>query len=257
MNWMQKFQQNEAYEMFGDVSEWNEGDIAILSIFGWKDFAVIKAIDWDDIGHMSDRLEVVDRDKIKSDSNMTWTRGEVVPCQVQKTYGEGYAKQDHYQPGNILMVGPQNLYRTIHDLIEKELKIVYPDLVLQTMNEDHIHEAIRDFPQLGGEQRIPEHVNYEQFQDSRGYTIQVFQDPRAYVGYGREEAEFPYYWYIPDLKVRSLDLNQSANDPKMRELIQSVWSRGGSFRYHTVQEAADAAEKYLDYMFPEEPETVT
>ena len=129
--------------------------------------------------------------------------------------------------------------------------------MLSTSQADHLYELVKDFPQLGGDKSLSEHgVDYEQFYDASGYTIQIFKDPRAYVGYGQAGPEFPYYWYLPELKVRSTDLNAKQQEPEMAEVVKLVWSPSGTFRYRTVQEAADAAEKYLDYVFPQEPESV-
>jgi hypothetical protein len=247
MNWMQK----SAEGLFGNVEEWKDGDLGILSIFAWKDIAVFQTVDWDDVAHSSDKYELVDLNTIKGES-ITWKRGEVVPCKILKTYGTVYAS--HYTPGEIRMVGAQNIYHTFIDLVKKQSRTTYPDLILGIMSSNTISQLSKDFPQLLGAERLSDLVSYEQYQSDHGYMIQIFTDPTAYQGYGRTKPEFPYYWYLPSLKVRSLDFNAVRHNPESKELIKLIWSEGGSFRYRTIEDALAAVDKYLDYMFPESPE---
>lgn len=247
MNWWKKFAEENP---LGNPAEWPPGQRAILDVHGFYAFPVVQVIDWDQIGQLSDHYQV-EGDNVTSPNpfgSMTYNRYEgSVPCVVLKSYGR-LTNEDYYSPGKVLIVGPQNLYKTFADLIRKEARVIFPDLILDVIGRDYIGEFLKDFPDMKGFQSISEFVQYDAFQDDSGYEILVLRDPRAYQAYGRSEPEFPYYWQIPELKVRSLDFGQHVHDEKMRDVVRAIWSRSGSFRYHTVQEAVEAASKFIEHM---------
>ena len=228
MNWLQKIVAQE------NIAHLSPGRRAILSTFGYRDFSVVQIIDQSQI-------------EPSEYNNLSPHEGSV-PFMIIDSYGEGYSKEESYTPGTVSTAISANLYPTLADLIKQQSRTLYPDLLLGILSSKHIGEFGQDYPDMTGFESIGEFVDYEQFEDESGYMIQVFQDPRAHVGFGREKAEFPYYWYIPELKVRSLDFRGKEHDPNMQEVIKVIWSNSGSFRYGTVQEASDAASKYIDYM---------
>lgn len=263
MNWLQKLCQvpgppdeasaDELYDTFGDPKEWQPGMRGLLSHFGYKDFSVVRIIPFSQVVDMSQGYyKWIDDDHIKSTNSfggLTHREGESVPCVIEANYGKFYAQSQSNAVGRVRMVGAQNIYRTLMDLIKYQLKTLYPDYMLSIMDEEHIQELIADYPQLRGKGDVPDLIDYQVFMSDQGYEVQVVRDPKAYVSLGRTEAEFPFYWYIPELDKRSLYISRS----KDKCFVPSI---GGGGRYPDLQSALDAAEKYLDCLFTSDLESI-
>jgi hypothetical protein len=243
MNWLIKMSQVAESAEPHNNPLWPRGKKGLLSIFGWQDFVVVAVIGWNEIQELSDKYPT--EDILKSEG---W-----VPCISLDVYGELHAKKPHYAPGTVHTVNPSNLYVSLADLIKRESRVLYPDLLTpKLLEKQHLQEFMQDYPELKGFSDFSEVISYEShnFNSPHGYTIQVHTSPNAHIGIGQTRPQSPYYWYIPELQKRSLDfLLSDIGSKELGPLIKSIWSKSGGFRYGTVEEARESAEKFLDYIF--------
>ena len=231
--------------MFGDVKEWHPGQLALLSHFGYKDFSVVKIVREEDVVAGGENYEFTDRGTIywhNPFGGMDRPRGDSVPVQVIRPFGFHAARSAQTDNG-FHLVGPQNLYRSIDALIQKELRVIYPDLVIQFWQSPQYTEFVREFPRLKERNSVLDQIDYQTF-DVQNYSVIVVGDPRSKKH--QEELRrggYPhpigvYYFAIPELNARSTDLEW---------VRKERLSENG--RFTSVREALAAAEKYIDYLF--------
>lgn len=225
------------------IESWEEGEYAILSNFGWRSFSVVEILDWDKAVSYSDEFSSPDPDTITTTRGYgyTWKRDNSVPCVVIENFSESGLESGSEAPGKVHFVHPSNLYREFNELVEKEVKVVFPDLVISLLNKPHVNKFLDEFPMMRGSKMLTELVDFDVF-DVQGYEVQVFNDLRAVQKspgmMQTEGTEGMFYWVIPSLNVRSLEDKHGIN--------KSPW---GSGRYPTKQMAVERAEEYLDFMF--------
>ncbi len=236
--------EREIYETFGNVSEWEDGQLAILSSFGWRDLCVVEVVGWNNVPYLSDEYTAVDEDTIKTDrgNGYSWRRNEAVPFKILQTYSDDSTGQSRYhKAGTVNLAGPQNLYHSLDDLIKKESRSLYPDMVLQLANKKHINALIKDFPELVRDQNFAGNVDYQIF-DIQGYEVQVLNDVRQMErnpGIMKTRGtEGMFYWHIPDLGTRSTEDKEGID--------RQPWGTG---RYPTMQLAIQSADKYISHLF--------
>lgn len=229
INWFTKLCQNEA--------EWGFRERGLLSHFGWRDFAVVEILqnrgneEWPSGFGMN----------VGPNPPPEW-RGSPVPCKTIALYTDNESGVSRYdEVGKTHKVHPSNLYRTLGDLIEKQAKSLYPDLTLELMQKPHIASFIKDFPEMEGDLKPGDAVDYQVF-DVQGYEVQVFSDTQAAE---RNPAILQtrgtdgiFYWNIPSLKTRSVD--------KKPGIDLTPWGTG---KYPTMQRALETAEEFIDFMF--------
>ena len=261
MSWLKKISQTEEESIFGDASLWKPGQLVLLNNIGVDGFAVASVLEWDEAASADKKFSVPEgnQDSVISYNpfgSMDFRRGESVPLQYLKYYGK-----PHYPnyDGGVHFVGPQNVYATLGDIIKKSLRSTFPDLLLSVYQKPHIQEFSKDFPQLVGESPFGL-IEYETYH-IRGYDVLVLRDPSRMkmnenpsFGYNQKE----FYWAIPELKVRSQYMENKVHDIEdkvTKKLWWEIFGQGGNYR--TVDEAASAAEKFIDYfVFMESPTSV-
>ncbi len=252
MNWLQKISQmdDETYETFGDPKEWQPGTLAILSHFGWRDISVVKILQWEDVVNNHDSegyFENVDDNSIQTTRGFgnSWKRGESVPCVTISAYSDTESGESRYDKvGKVHLVAASNLYRTFEDIVKKESRVIYPDLILGLLSKSHVGQLQRDYPQLMGTSDFGDMVDYDTYEVS-GHQVMVFMDkarmaknPGILQTRGTDGI---FYWQIPALKVRSVD------NPSSREGLDTRPWGGGT--YPTKQRALESAENYINYLF--------
>jgi len=216
MNWLQKIKHSQIEPPH------EAGRKAILSVFGWQSFAVVK-------------LLPITEDK----------EGRSIRVQILDYYGTVGNTNNYYKPDKVLLVGVQNLYYSFEDLLQKELKTVFPDIIARQREFSKIYEAMEDHPELRTNLNFSKLVDYEKTQ-IYGYDVYISKDPRfkptpyGALG-GIQEA---WYWSIPELDKRSLYLE--LDDSKMKAEILYPWSSG---RFADKERAAESAKQFLDFLF--------
>lgn len=235
MNWLQKIGQ--------DIPRWSDGDLAILSSFGWRDFSVVEVLSWENVSLLSDEYQDVDKNTIRTTRQglgNSWKRGTAVPFKVLNTYSDS-GGSGYYVTGKISFAGPQNLYHTLESLMKEQSSTLYPDITMTIIQKPHIAALSKDFPALMGSLNISEEVDYQIF-DINGYETQIINDKRAVESnpaiMQTRGTEGMYYWHIPELQTRSFDRKEGID--------QSPWGTG---RYPTMQRAIESAEQYINYLF--------
>lgn len=243
MSWLHTFRKLASEEeLFGDPSKWQPGQVVILSNTGVTGFAVVRVLDWEQVTQLSDDYQTVDENTILAPNpfgSMTHNRGDSVPV-ISLGYFGGVLYRG-YDEGKVMIVGAQNLFRTLGDLMKYDLRLIYPDLLMSIMSYPHIREFQQRFPQLMGES-IFQMVNYESYH-VLGYSVIAVRDPRRSGSYKQSE----WYWSIPELNTRSLNMSHRAEDikdPQLRRAWSQIFGQGG--HYNTPDEAVAAAEKYID-----------
>lgn len=254
MTWFKKIsktEEEEIYEMFGNPKEWTPGILGILSHFTYRDFSVVRIIPFEDIAELSGGYyKMVDEQTIQSNNPFGGLshkkKDESVPCMIIDSYGSGYATNDSNRPGTVHMVGAQNLYKTLMDLLRKQFQSKYMDMALQISNLHHIQEFLQDYPQMKGQGEFTDLAgDYQIFTSDHGYEIQIFKEDSSHITNPYNKLQIdqaPFYWYMPELNKRSLDYTLD-QDPCF------VRSKLGMRHYATLQECLQAAEKYLDCLF--------
>ncbi len=234
--------EQEIYETLGDPNEWKPGQIAVLSVFGIQDFVVVSVLSWDQVKEMSTRHKFPDDDTIVSPNpfgSMTYKRDEgSVPVLYMDYYGSMY--RSTHNPGDVSIVGPQNLYRTLGDLMRKQTKTLFAELIPQLLGSEAVLQAVQDYPQLKDWDLPSDFGEYHSF-DVQGYEVQIVRDPRAYIPWGHKEPTAPYYWYIVQLDKRSL---YSSNEEGMDLAPMQTG------RFPDIQTALASATKYVEYADP-------
>ncbi|MCK9458421.1 MAG: hypothetical protein M0R80_02110 [Proteobacteria bacterium] len=246
MNFKLWIENDEEYDTFGDPKEWHIGQLGILDEFGLKDFAVIQVIRFEDVPQadpeyykMKDRNTVISLNKF---GGSTYKRGESVPVKIIQAFGSiSKSHKVHFY------VGAQNLYRTIDDLIKKEMKVLYPDLLIQFWNSPQYRALITEFPQLKIKNQSPlDQIQYQVY-DIQGYTVYVIPEPRVlkrqaeYRASGYPHPLHAYYFAIPELKTRS-------QDEKTSQWLRTQ-KMGENGMFTSEREALTGAEKYINYLF--------
>lgn len=241
MNWFQRIAQENP---FGDVSEWKDGQLAILSSFSWRDFSVVEVLSWENVSLLSDKYDDVDENTIKTTrgGGYSWRRDEAVPFKILDTYSDAQSGASRYhKPGEIRLAGPQNLYHSLEQLVTKESRSSYPDLVMELYQKPHIASLSKDFPELMGNYSVSDNIDYQIF-DINGYEVQVINDKKAIEQspsmMQTRGTEGMFYWNIPSLQTRSFDDKEGID--------KTPW---GSGRYPTMQRAMEAAEQYINHLF--------
>ena len=242
MNWLRKIAQSEEYELFGDVNDWKDGQLALIFSHGLGHFSVVEILSWDDVAILDEEYKNDDMNTISTERGFgyKWKRKDSVPMRVIKTYS-GMGKSPLYDPGTIHLIGPQNIFRTYTDFIKKESKSMYQDLALKFLCNPppHVLEFMKDYPELIGQNT--DIVDYQTFEIS-GHEVQIINDKNAArINPGilqTRGTEGIFYWYIPDLDTRSMDHKEGID--------QFPW---GSGRYPTMKRALESAEKYINFLF--------
>jgi len=237
----------EEYDTFGDPKEWHIGQLALLDETGMHDFAVCKIVHFEDPPKGSDAFKFLDKNTIELYNpfgSMTYKRGESVPIRAIEAFGF-HAKNAVENYNGFHFVGAQNLYRTIDALIKKEMKVIYPDLLIQYWMSPQYQKFIKSYPQMKEKESVLDQIEYQSF-DVHGYSVIVLADVRAkkYESQMRQSG-YPhpmhtYYFAIPELKVRS----QQLNDWLKKEKIDNHWGL-----FTSMKVALSIAEKYIDYLF--------
>jgi hypothetical protein len=215
-NWFQRLASPEA-------SEWGFRDRGIFSNFGWRDFSVVEVLQ-------------------NRTPEISWINSIIVPCRTIATYSDDETGESHYdEVGKVRKIIPENLYRTLGDLIKHQSQVAYPDLTLELMQKPHIASFLRDFPEMEGDLKPGDVVDYQIF-DVQGYEVQVFNDTQAQERnpgiLQTRGTEGLFYWHIPELQTRSFESKPGID--------KSPWGTG---RYPTMNRALESAEQFVNFSF--------
>ena len=243
MNFKQFVENTEDYEMFGDPNEWHNGTIAILDNAGLYDISVCRIVPFDEapkiVGEPFRQINPNTVYKHNDFGSMTYKKGESVPIKCIEAFGF-HAKRS-LEDGGYHYVGAQNLHKTIDSLIKKQLTHIYPDIILQYVSSPIYHQLITQFPVLKDKSSPFDQIGeYEHF-TIHGQEVIVCPELKAK----------KYYFAIPSMhNIRS---QQLAFDDKgfLRKFKLDGWENG---RFNTIQDAANAAEKFINYtLYGEKP----
>lgn len=244
---------DEDYRLFGDPKEWHVGQLAIHDI-SFTDIAVVRVVDFEDVANEGgENFEIIDKDTVYSHNPFGGTkykRGESVPIKLVEPFGFHARRHESINNG-FAYVGAQNLYRTIDALIRKKSYLDHDVLVTYWKSPDY-HRLVTKYPTLKEKGSFLDDIEYHTF-DVRGYTAMVYADPRwkkqAEEDLKRGYPHTPYYYFaIPELKVRSRDLESYFRKPEnLKWIMNNGGSESGMFK--TIQQATDAAERYVDQLF--------
>jgi hypothetical protein len=237
-------------EWMGNTSL-NVGQLAILSDFGFKEFTVMKIVSFEEAAK-GEGYELKDKNTVISHNpfgDMEYKRGQSVPCKTIKAFGDIGRRSETYHSG-YHFVGAQNLYKTIDDLVKKQLGVVYPDLVIELYKSPNYQELVKQFPTLKSKQSVLDQIEYHPF-EVHGYSVIVCPEKWAKKRaeeYKRSGYTHPigiYYFTIPELKIRSTEATLFGKD---KELLKTL-KVPESGLFPNVKDALDAAERYISYLF--------
>lgn len=197
-------------------NQWAVGEQALFSVFGANIFAVVEILPINHSLLSGKRLDEIPN---------------YLPCKIIKYYGN----ENGAAEGAVHVPNVKNLYKTVKDMIlnsNSGLGLKSPNYALQLLQHPNIKEVISDFKHLKGFNDISEFGNIDTY-NMDGYKVQVIQGISSH----------KFYWTIDELKMNSI-----------YKTPQSIFGMNGEF--NTKEEAVISAKKYLDYIFPANPDEV-
>jgi len=219
-------------------TQWQPGQLALLSHFGAQAFYVVKILSKEEtLKHMPHATP----------------ESELIPVE----FVDFFATEDFSVPrrsiGDVGTVNPANLYSNVDELISKQTTL-YPDVKMKLHHDPYIQQVSKKYPQLGSKSKIFDQIETHYF-NIRGHSVLIIKDPHLEQSYSHwtPERRPMYYWYLPDEKIRSQHYGGYMNNEKLSPMVKKkLWEimSSGEFNsgvYKTVQDAVNAAEKYIDF----------
>lgn len=185
------------------------GKIAILANSGWKEFGVVELLPSNEVTEGFGKYKLL------------------------KYYGKYY--NDLNKKGKVGSMHLSNVYYSFKDLLKKELKTIFPDTIKHQRNCEYIYKAMDDFPELRTNLNFSKLVEFDTI-NINGFIVELYIDPRS--------DQRGWYWYLPESGTRSLYID--IDNQLIKSQILLPW---GSGRFATKEEAAESANKFIDYTF--------
>lgn len=157
------------YEPSPRPIRFTSGDLALLSIFNWREFAVVC---------------IVESHKDFSDYVIIQYFGDL--------------NDKMYRPGLIGSAPTNHFYYTFSELVNSEKFNVYPDLLMQIFSERYIFDFCNKYPPL---------VGYVNVFDIPAYDI-VWINEQPVLIFKDILQKGKWYWYAETLQIRSTDNRQ-------------------------------------------------
>jgi len=195
--------------------KWINGSKAIFNLCGINNFAVVEIL------------------------STETTRRKDVNVVILDYYGS--IDTDKYKPGTKITAIRENLYPNLTQLFIKQTRVMFPDVLMKYTWSGILWNASRKHPEIGVTDKLVDIIEYHPYM-IHGYEVIIFKDPCA---------EFlPFYWYLSDMEKRSVGLvkqQEAMDDEEIRNMLIDILAPAGTGRYITIEDAANAAEKYINY----------